>query len=248
MGDAVEDGHEVLGVKRPPAGEQLVEEAADGKEIAAAVDLRAPDLFGGHVVGSTDDVARPRHRSRRQTGDAEVHDLHGAVGVEEDVGRLDVAMDDSRLVRAVQACEHARDDGDDPIQRHGALAHRVREVLPFEQLHGDVGRAVCVVAQIEHSDDARMGHLGDSARLALEALLELGIVGDPGHHHLESDVSFEDRVVRQVDHAHRAPTEHAHHGVLTDTLTWHRRGCVRGGRRCGLAHGECGGRWGLTPE
>ena len=60
-------------------------------------------LLGGHVAGRAHDLAGlglpcPR---LQPLGQAEVGDLGDAVAVEQDVGRLEVAMDDAGLVRRV---------------------------------------------------------------------------------------------------------------------------------------------------
>ncbi len=78
------------------------------------------------------------------------------------------------------------------------------------------GRAVRVVAEVEHDHHVRVRHLGDGLRLALEARLELGVVGDLRDHDLEGHVAVEHRVAGQVDLAHGALAERTLDLVLAD--------------------------------
>ena len=87
------------GVEDDLAGEHLEENAAEGVNVGACVSVLACRLFGRHVVGSSHHDACGRHgRQRLATGNTEVRDLGDAVGIDQDVLGLDVAVDDSRLV------------------------------------------------------------------------------------------------------------------------------------------------------
>ena len=61
-------------------------------------------LLGGHVFGRAQHVARARQPSvSKQPGDAEVGKFHAAVGRQQQIARLDVAMDDAAIVGVPQA-------------------------------------------------------------------------------------------------------------------------------------------------
>ena len=111
------------------AGEALVEQAAQGVDVGAAVDRLTADLLGGHVV----------HRSQRALGrllgrigdpaaEAEVTQpgvqrLLGAVGAgDEDVGGLDVAMDQPGSVGGLQSPGELLQDGHGGVRGEPALA------------------------------------------------------------------------------------------------------------------------------
>ncbi len=119
VGDLVEDRHEVVGVERPAARRQLVEHAADAEHVAPPVDLGALDLLRRHVVGGAHDVAGAGHGGGGEARHPEVHDLHLAVLLDEDVGGLDVAVDDARLVGMGETLQHLHDDRDLAVHRHG---------------------------------------------------------------------------------------------------------------------------------
>ena len=77
-------------------------------------------LLGGHVAWRTDRrAAQGELRSTFQTpGQAKVGDLRRAVGGEQDVGRLQIAVNDPALVRHLHGFSQ-RD------QQHGGLADRL---------------------------------------------------------------------------------------------------------------------------
>ena len=249
VGDLVEDRHQVVGVERPPAREQLVEHAADAEEVAPPVDLRSLHLLRGHVVGGAHDVAGARHGGGGQARHAEVHDLHRAVLVDEDVGGLDVAVHDAGLVRVGQPGQDLHDDRHLPVVGHRRRrSHRLLEVLPLEQLHGDVGRAVGVGAEVEDRDHVGVGHLRHGLGFPREALDQLGVVGNLRHHDLEGHVALEDGVVGEVHHSHRALADRPDDLVLADAsgqlldegggLRLRLIGHLRGDRRGKLMAGE----------
>ena len=141
-----------------------------------------------------------------------------AVAGEEDVGGLDVAVDDAGLVGVGQPVQHRHHDRHLALQGEGrGGAHGVEQVVALEELHRDVGRAVGVVAEVEDGHHVGVHHARDRARLALEAVLLLGVARDLGQHDLERDVALEERVVGVVDDAHGARAEAAQDVVLADT-------------------------------
>ena len=204
-------------MERPATGRELEQHAAHAEQVAAAVDLLPLHLLGGHVVGGSHHVSGAGHRRGGHVRHAEVHDLHRAVFLDEDVGGLDVAVDDARLVRVGEPSEHLHDHRHLALERHRRrLAHGLLEVLALQELHRDERRAVGVIAEVEDHHHVRVGHLGDRPRLALEADLQLRVVGDLGDHDLEGHVAVEHGVVGQVNLAHGALAEGTEDVVLAD--------------------------------
>ncbi len=110
-----------LSAKRRPARQQLVQDRPQRIHVRGRPDRvhLAPGLLGGHVAGRpqrypADSQSRPALPHPRQ---AEVGDLGRAVGGQEDVGWLEVAVDDPGLVGRL----HRRGQGG---QELGGLAGR----------------------------------------------------------------------------------------------------------------------------
>ena len=89
------------------AGEHLVEHDAERVEVGLAGDRLAERLLGRDVVGRAEHAPGDRQPLLGERArDAEVGDLGAAFLADEDVLRLDVAVDDHALVRGA---ERARD-------------------------------------------------------------------------------------------------------------------------------------------
>src|SRR5688572_7587564 len=99
--------------------QQLVEDDAEGPDIGAPIDGLSSRLLGTHVGGGSEDQAHrrrgTRHRRRmRKVGGAdgalwtkslrkpEVENFDRAVRTQLDVLRLQIAMNDARLVRGLE--------------------------------------------------------------------------------------------------------------------------------------------------
>ena len=94
--------------ERPPAREHLVEDGAEREDVGPRIHRPPFRLLGRHVGGRAHDNARlgrdrgDRGFGRRQLDqfrETEVEHLGAAVARDDDVGRLDVAMDDAVRVR-----------------------------------------------------------------------------------------------------------------------------------------------------
>ena len=89
-------------LERRPAGDQGIEGRPQGIHVGRRTDLAplAPGLLRRHVAGRPHDLARAGQPAvaLHLLGQAEVGDARVAVLVEQDVGRLQVAVDDAVLV------------------------------------------------------------------------------------------------------------------------------------------------------
>ena len=102
------DGH--LTVERLPAGDHFVEHDSHRVDVAAGVCLLAQDKLGGEVGDSPDQGpgARGRRDGARQ---AEVAELDPAVVGDQDVFRLDVAVDHSGGMCGAEPLDDGIDQG-----------------------------------------------------------------------------------------------------------------------------------------
>ena len=127
--------------------------------------------------------------------------------LEQDVRRLDVAVDEPTLVCLV---ERSRDLGDD---RRGArrierafARDELAQVLAVHVAHRQIQGAL-VLAGLVDRDDVRVVERGGDPRLALEASAETWVLGQLGRDELERDVAVELLLVGEVDDAHAATAD-----------------------------------------
>jgi hypothetical protein len=146
----------ILAVECADAGEHLVQDAAERPDVTTLVRLVSLRLFGGHVGCRTENHADARHqrrrRNRRRCGDvgvvgrdfrvrelreAEVQDFHRSVRPKLDVGRLQVAVDDSMVVRRLERLGDLFRDAQCVLERDCAGPQPLREILALDQLHDE---------------------------------------------------------------------------------------------------------------
>ena len=95
------------------SAEHFVKDRAQAEDVCASIQFLTTRLFGGHVLGGSNDHAegglcidrRPFARRTRivralthEARNSKVHNLHQPVGADDDVLRLDVAMDQAGAV------------------------------------------------------------------------------------------------------------------------------------------------------
>jgi hypothetical protein len=134
-------------------------------------------------------------------GEAEVGHLRLSIAVEEDVLRLEVAVDQAGVVGGGEAAAGSNELLEDvgPGARSGAqpLAERVS----LQVLHGDEQAAVGG-AHVVDGDDVRVGGAGQGAGLAQESLAQARGRAAAGADQLEGHGPIEVIVAGRPDHAH----------------------------------------------
>ena len=99
----VEHFRQRLAAKQRPAGQQCIHQRTKTVEIRPHIDGLTGGLLGRHVFGRAEDVAGAgQPRIAEQPRDAEVRELHAAVGRQQQIARLDVAMDHAAVVGVAQ--------------------------------------------------------------------------------------------------------------------------------------------------
>ena len=142
--------------ERDLPGEHLVEHDADRVEVGGLVDRRAARLLGREVLRGADDRADLGHLARAGARDPEVGHLQPALGADEHVVWLDVAVDDPVLVRGRECGEDLAGVVDrDLDRRRPAPDDQLLERAPVEELHRDVVGALGLAAVVDR-DDVRM--------------------------------------------------------------------------------------------
>ena len=161
------------------------------------------ELLGRHVVDRAEEVARGRQVrvGAREARQAEVGQV-GVLTAEQDVGRLDVAMDQPRRVRGVQRARDLVDDQRRPQRVQPALgAQQLVQVGAGHPAHHQVQPAVLLACLVDR-DDVRMIDRRGHPRLALEALAEARVGGVLGGDQLQRDRAPERELGGAVDDAH----------------------------------------------
>ena len=166
--------------QRQLPGQHLVEDDAQRVDVGPVIDLQRPlHLLRGHVVQRAHHLPRPGQRevagvAAQQLGQAEVGDLHAALAVQQDVLRLDVAVDDALLVGVLQGVADLRHDPQRLLRLQVAVAQQLPQVDAVHVLHDEVVEAAGL-AEIVDGDDVGMAEPGQGAGLAVEALGEGGV-------------------------------------------------------------------------
>ena len=151
---------------------------------------------------------------------AEVGELGMLAAGEQDIGRLDVAMDQPRLVRGTEGQDDLADEGGGPDRVEGSLlGERLLEADPAgDVFHLDVV-IPAVVAQVVDRHDVGVDQVGHDAGLGPEVLAHLGLVGhEPRVHHLDGAGAVEPEVLGAVDASHRTAADHRPEAILAERL------------------------------
>ena len=218
---------------RELARQQLVGHHAPRELVAAAVEPLGAQLLARHVLRrSHDDALGGDHgqvggrRGARRVDelgvgaarDAEIEDLGRAVGRDEDVLGLDVAMHQARAVGGAEATRDVEEPGDLLGQGRRGVADEGAQRGALDELHGDERRAVGFPDVVD-GHDVRVGEGGGGARLPHHARRGLGV----GHRvvarlaeELHGDATPQPRVVRPEDATHAALADHGFEAVTVD--------------------------------
>ncbi len=228
---ALQDGgqgvRDRLAAEGAAAAEHLVEDAAEGPDVGAAIGALAARLLGAHVGGGAEEDAGAgallgesgrmgevgwralAGLGRERLGEAEVEHLHRAVAGELDVGGLQVAVDDTALVGVLEGLGDLAGDRQRLVERQRAARQPIGQGRALDQLHDQEAERRGRVRRLEGVEhgDARVVERGQDLGLALEAAQPVGVGGDRLGQHLDRHLAVEPRVARPVDLAHAAGAE-----------------------------------------
>jgi hypothetical protein len=166
------------------AGEHAPGHEAHGVEVGAPVHRRPQRLLRREVLRGPDHQARLRVADGGgvgDLGDPEVQDLRRrppALGHEEDVLGLQVAVDHAARVRRLEARAdlHQQRDGVPGVEP--PAPQPLEEALALEQLHRQEQVPLGTAAEVGDPDDVVVLERGRDLRLAAEALDDVGRAGE----------------------------------------------------------------------
>ena len=198
--------------ERRLAHEHFVQHGAEGIDVAAGIDgPLAHRLLGRHVLRRAEREAGLRHasaaRALHREGDAKVGHQRVAA-VEEDVLRLDVAVDDALRVRVGKRIGHLVRNAHGVVNRQLLVAHQaIAQRLAVNERH-HVEQEAARRAGVMQRQDVRMlqvrggGDLGEEA-LGTQRRREVGV------QHLDRDLPVVLDVGGEIDGRHAAGAEFA---------------------------------------
>jgi hypothetical protein len=220
--------------KRKTAGQHFIEHTAECPDIRALVDRLTARLLGTHVRRCSDDPPRFRYelschragiagRARHRCCEAEIQDLDVAGLRQLDVGGLQIAVNDPRLVRRIERLGDLAGDAEDFGQRQtGTLGPRpcnpVGQRRTLDQFHNQGGDGAGVL-DAEYRRDVGMMQRGKQPRLALEPAAAIRILCHRLGQDLDRDVPTEPVVARAVNLTHPARVQRGEDFVGTKSRT-----------------------------
>ena len=154
------------------AGDHLVEDQTERVEIDAMVHLSARHLFRRHVARRAEQLAAARHVGGRgqRLRQAEVRDVRRARVIDQDVVRLQVAVDDAFGVRGGERVGDLPRDRDGALDRQPAFAAQdAVQILAVHEGHRDELEALDF-AQVVDAEDVLVRDLRAEEQLLLEPL------------------------------------------------------------------------------
>lgn len=177
---------------RPRQGRRAAQGAL-GREVETGAD----DLSGGGE-GGTGVVDEPC--------DAEVADLQRTVGVQQEVGRLDVPVDNVLPVSRGEPGRGLRSDKGHALGKQRAGTGEPGKAVALDQFHHQE-QTVLVLAEVEDTDHVRVVEASGRLRLQAEAGGGAG-VGALGKQQFHRHRSAERFIEGPPDLPHRSPTDH----------------------------------------
>ena len=184
---ALEDGHRRVGAEGRMAGTHRIQDAAETEQVGAVIDGLAAGLLGGHVLRRAGDDARLRQagvvHGPRQPEVGELHPLHTVF--QQDVRRLDVAVDQSLSMRRGQPGRRLHADAQDLFQlQRAALIDAFLKRDAVDIFHDQVGQAIDLIDAVD-VDDVFIADGGGGPRLAQKSLASRARTRHVQRHYLD---------------------------------------------------------------
>ena len=162
--------------------------------------VRRPDLLAGPCQRRTTGALLPLRDSADHPRDPEVRH-HGVSGLQQDVLRLDVAMDHTPLVRVVQRVGHLPRDMQCVLERQLPVAQQTSAQRLTLDVRHDVVEHAGRFPGVVHREDVGVIERGGDLDLALEALRSEPR-GEFGSDHLDGHSAAVLQVLGEMNRRH----------------------------------------------
>ena len=219
-------------LERRPSGQQLVEDRPERVGVRGAAYLaRLPlGLLGGHVAGRAHDDAGPRQAAvdGQALGEAEVRDLGRLLPGQQDIGRLEVTVDDLQPVGLGHPQGQGSDQPRRPLRRPGRPVEAAVEAAAGHELQLDEREAIRLT-DVEDLDDVGMLEPGDGLGLAEESPDRVRVGMRAGQDHLDGAGAIEQDIAGMIDDAHPSAAQLAQDLVPGDRRDGPPPSSLRGG-------------------
>jgi hypothetical protein len=197
-----ENAHGRLALEGRLAGENLEQESPEGIDVGVNPHITTVDLFRSHVVWCPYEDSALRESGARLLNhrrETEVHDLHRVIVSDEDVGGLDVAMDDLLGVRRAKPLADLLCDGDTALPLQPAVISKdLRQTPAGEVLHGD-GMGSLDLQEVVKANDVLVRDLPGVLQFVDESTNHRFVHGDLGIQDLEDQLLVDGRVLDEID-------------------------------------------------
>ena len=218
--------------------QELVQHHATGKNVAAQIYPHALKLLGRHVRRCAQHGASLRQLGRFRARNAEIGNLHPAVGQHDQVGGLDVAVGDPLAMGMRQRIQNFQHDAGHLGQRKTLVGVKVvLELPPLDKFHGDEGNPLpgnCLagitlrpglvvlrnhLAIVVHANDAGVVQPPCGLRLTLEPRQHIGCFAPDQlrrQDRLDGNPALQNRIEPFINDAHAAFAKLTANQVLAD--------------------------------
>ena len=162
---------------------------------------RARLCGGGQRVGTQDRIRAGFFLA--QLGQAEVEHLDPAIGVEHDVGRFDVLVDDPSFMGGAEGVRERHGHFEQRLEVHPAFGDQLRQGLAFHELHGEKKRTLIFFDGMDRNDTGVVQRC-HRARLAFETPSAIGGASRLRREDLQRDATVQLGIQGYVHLAHAA--------------------------------------------
>src|SRR5882724_7169391 len=212
-------------------GYHFVKDYAETPDIGAFINRRAVRLLRRHITNGSQDrpqvglnqqhrfVCRDRHRQFLfgKLCNPKVEHFHVSVRPEHDVLRLDVTMNNSRLMGGSERTGHLDSDISSFTDLHSSAHQTLTQRLTFDQFAGDVMNRV-ILADLVNGQDVWMIERNDCVRFLFKPLQPLCVACKAQGQEFERGFPPRDNIGGKIDFAHPAGAYLFGNFVVTDRL------------------------------
>ena len=156
--------------------------------------------------------------NRTDFGQPEVENLSVPAAGDEQIGRLDIAVNDPGGVRRFQRVGDLDRERQEPIDLERAPGDPMLQRHPVEELH-DEERAAALLADVVDGADVGVVQRRGGPCLAAESGQRLGITSKVGRQELQRDEALQARILGLVHDTHAAAAELLDDAVVRERLT-----------------------------